>query len=122
MERVASSGVRAMRSPFAPRALLKRLSNLSLLAILLLIWQYASTSILSESTRVLLPPPSTVFKAAWELIVSGELPRHLRDSLRREFVAFLYASSAIPLGMCMGWWRSVNDQADPVIEILRPIP
>lgn len=101
---------------------MKRLGNLSLLAVLLLIWQYASTAILTESTRVLLPPPSAVFKAAWELIVSGDLPRHLRDSLRREFVAFLYASSAIPLGMCMGWWKWFNDQVDPVIEILRPIP
>ena len=102
--------------------LLRRVLNLALLVVLLLFWQFASTHLLSDATRVLLPPPTAIFKAAWELIASGDLFRHLRDSLRRELVAFLYSLMAIPLGLCMGWWKAFNDQVDPLIEILRPIP
>jgi NitT/TauT family transport system permease protein/taurine transport system permease protein len=42
--------------------------------------------------------------------------------LRREFIAFCYASVAIPLGIIMGCFKWVNEQVDPIIEILRPIP
>ena len=29
---------------------------------------------------------------------------------------------AVPLGICMGWFQLINRIADPIIEILRPIP
>lgn len=108
--------------PGAGAAAWSRLSRLTVPVALLLIWQAISTFVLDETTRVLLPPPTAVAKAAWELSVSGELPRHLRDSLRREFTAFAWALSAIPLGVAMGWWKRIHDQLDPLIEMLRPIP
>ena len=43
-------------------------------------------------------------------------------SLKREAVAFLFAASAIPLGIAMGWWRLAYNQVNPIMEILRPIP
>jgi ABC-type nitrate/sulfonate/bicarbonate transport system permease component len=104
------------------RRSLYRLKNLGLLAALVALWQYASLYILDSTTRTLLPPPTAVFSAAFELISSGELLRHTRDSLKRELVAFVWASSAIPLGVAMGWWKVVNEQVDPLIEMLRPIP
>ena len=70
----------------------------------------------------LLPPPSAVLAAAWELLLSGELLKHMWDSLERELVAFAFATLGIPLGIVMGWWPRLNRQLDPVIEILRPIP
>ena len=99
-----------------------RLKNLGLLAVLLGLWQYTSLWILDDTTRVLLPPPTKIFTAAWELIRSGELYRHTRDSLKREMMAFLFASASIPIGIAMGWWQRVEDQVDPLIEMLRPIP
>ena len=99
-----------------------RLSRLTVPVALLLVWQAISMFVLDDTTRVLLPPPTAVAKAAWELTVSGELPRHLRDSLRREFIAFAWALSAIPVGIAMGWWKRVHDQLDPLVEMLRPIP
>jgi ABC-type nitrate/sulfonate/bicarbonate transport system permease component len=99
-----------------------RLSRLAMPLVLLGLWQFISTVLLDETTRALLPPPSAVAAAAWELILSGELFRHLIDSLRREFIAFLWALIAIPLGVSMGWWKAVNDQLDPLFEMLRPIP
>ncbi|MEO7743209.1 MAG: ABC transporter permease [Usitatibacter sp.] len=85
-------------------------------------WWAVSTYLLDKTTRALLPPPQDVVKAAWELARSGELWTHLRDSIKREAVAFLWATSAIPLGIAMGWWRAVEEQVDPLVEVLRPVP
>jgi len=35
---------------------------------------------------------------------TGDLWRHLRDSIKREFVAFLWSTAAIPLGIAIAWW------------------
>ena len=51
----------------------KRLRALGLLAIVLAIWQVVSTFVLDPSTAMLLPAPTAVAKAFWELILSGEL-------------------------------------------------
>lgn len=102
-----------------------RLPRLTLLAVLLLVWQGISGLYLPRvdpNLVTLLPPPSEVLRAAWELAAGGELWKHLWASLRREFIAFCAALAAIPLGIAMGWWRAVHDQVDPVVEMLRPIP
>lgn len=82
----------------------------------------ASRVLLDKTQATLLPPASGVFKGAIELAVSGELWRHMIDSLQREAVAFMYASIAIPLGLLMGVFKWLNEQVDPIIEIFRPIP
>lgn len=109
-----------------PRGTLARLGaqlrRLALPILLLLVWQWVSTRVLDETTRMLLPPPTLVAVAAWELITSGELVRHLGDSLRREFIAFLWSLIAVPLGIAMGWWKGFNEQVDSLVEMLRPIP
>jgi ABC-type nitrate/sulfonate/bicarbonate transport system permease component len=99
-----------------------KLGHLGLLIVLILVWQAVSVWMLDNTTRTLLPPPTVILQAAWDLIVSGELFRHLRDSLKREAVAFLWATTSIPIGIAMGWWRLVHDQVDPLIEMLRPVP
>ena len=76
-----------------------QLRRLVLLAILLASWEFASRYILDKTQATLLPPPSGVLKGAVELSSSGELWKHVLDSLRREFIAFCYASVAIPLGI-----------------------
>ena len=116
-----AAAARVHRDNLALRAL-RKLKNLALLFALLLLWQAASTWMLDATTRTLLPPPTAVLRAAWELVSTGELFRHLRDSLKREVVAFLWATTSIPLGIAMGWSKFVNDQVDPVIEMLRPVP
>ena len=98
------------------------LRRLILLAVLLCCWEFASRFILDKTQATLLPPPTGVLAGAVELAMSGELWKHIRDSLRREFIAFCYASVAIPLGVMMGCFKWINEQVDPIIEILRPIP
>jgi NitT/TauT family transport system permease protein/taurine transport system permease protein len=93
--------------------------------VLLLLWQVLCGWYLPRIDKqyaVLLPPPTEVLKAGWELLLSGELLTHLGASLKRELIAFGFALVAIPLGIAMGWWRTLHDMVDPVVELLRPIP
>lgn len=119
-ERRAAITLPTARGPWT--AGLSRLSRLTVPLLLLVLWQAVSTWWLDDTTRALLPPPSAVARAGGELIASGELFRHLRDSLRREFIAFAWALSAIPVGVAMGWWPWLHEQFDPLVEMLRPIP
>lgn len=101
------------------------LPNLAFLVFLILVWQFASTVWLPRidpHMAVLMPAPTSIAKTAAAMIASGELLYNLLASLRREATAFLFAATAIPLGMAMGWWRVVYNQVNPVMEILRPIP
>jgi ABC-type nitrate/sulfonate/bicarbonate transport system permease component len=101
------------------------LPNFITLFVVLIAWQFASKVWLPRidpQMAVLMPAPSTIAVTAAGMIVSGELFHHLMASLKREAMAFLFASTAIPLGIMMGWWRVVYDQVNPIMEILRPIP
>ncbi|TAL88690.1 MAG: ABC transporter permease [Candidimonas sp.] len=101
---------------------LKKIRKFSFIAVLLLFWQYVSTVYLDSSTRILLPPPTAILPAARDLIVSGTLLRNAGDSLRREIFAFLWATSAIPIAIAMSWWPWIEEQLDPLMGVLRPIP
>ena len=92
-----AASARVQRDNLALRAL-RKVKNLGLLLTLLLLWQAASTWMLDATT---LPPPTAVLQAAWELVSTGELVRHLRYSLNREVVAFVWVTSSIPLGLAM---------------------
>ncbi len=122
----ASSAARtAVTLPAPPgwaETLRRRLTRLLAPAIVLGVWQCISLYALDETTRALLPPPTAVAATFFEMLRSGELFRHLFDSLRREFTAFSWAIVAIPLGVAMGWWKPVHEQINPLIEMLRPIP
>ena len=101
------------------------LSRWTTMLVLFLLWEWAARVWLPKSQPdlvTLMPPPSGVLWAGWELLQSGELTHHLWASLKRELTAFGFALVAVPLGIAMGWWPRVNRQLDPVIEILRPIP
>jgi ABC-type nitrate/sulfonate/bicarbonate transport system permease component len=101
------------------------LPNFILLIVLLALWQFASKvwiPSIDPYMAVLMPAPTTIAVTAAGMIVSGELFYHLIASLKREAVAFLFAVSAIPLGIAMGWWRLAYNQVNPIMEILRPIP
>ena len=101
------------------------LSRWATMGVLLLVWEIVAGYWLPRGRpelTTLLPPPTAIFKAAIELIGSGELLTHLWQSLRRELIAFAFALAAVPLGIAMGWWKWAHEQLDPIIEILRPIP
>lgn len=106
-------------------SLLALLPRLALLGLVVLGWQLVSTVWLPSidpHMSVLMPAPGKIAVTAAGMIASGELLYHLSASLKREAVAFLFAATAVPLGMAMGWWRPVYEQVNPIMEILRPIP
>lgn len=124
-ERDAASPSSGLRVRLRIMRALAFLPNLSLLAILILLWQVASTVWLpriDSNLAVLMPPPSRIASTATGMILSGDLFFDLWASLKREVSAFALAAIAIPLGIAMGWWRPIYNQVNPVMEILRPIP
>jgi ABC-type nitrate/sulfonate/bicarbonate transport system permease component len=123
MSDLAAAGqTRAVGAAIPGRSWVKWMRSLGLLIALLGLWQVGSTRLLDPASATLLPPPSAIFKAFCELIQSGELWRHLLDSLRREFAAFAWSCLSIPIGLVMGYWKAVEEQFDPLVEVLRPIP
>lgn len=112
------------RPPWTAR-LLAFLPRLATLAGLLVIWQLASAVWLPSIDpymATLMPAPTLIVSTGARMIASGELGYHLLASLKREALAFLFALVAIPLGVAMGWFKRVNEQLDPIVEVLRPIP
>lgn len=99
-----------------------RALRLILLPLLIIaFWQLAAE--LQLYNTILLPPPDRVARSAWGLLLSGELIRHLADSLRRIAVANLVAFvTAVPLGILMGRYRPFEDFMDGFLNIIRPIP
>lgn len=92
-----------------------------MLILFVVVWQLVSTGL--PGLRLLLPPPTAVAGAAWELAADGTLQAYTVDSLRRFISAIgLAILLGVPLGLALGgsyrFWWSVN----PIIEFLRPIP
>jgi len=72
---------------------------------------------------VLLPTPMEVGRVALDLTASGELARHVLTSLWRVVQGFgLAAVAALGLGVLVGLCVPLRLMAEPVIELLRPIP
>ena len=85
---------------------------------LLFVWQ--TWGILTGNPRT--PVPTRVVGAALQLIESGDLPRAIVQSLGRVFAGFAIAALiAVPLGLVMGSFRSLERNVDPLVESFRPI-
>jgi ABC-type nitrate/sulfonate/bicarbonate transport system permease component len=85
------------------------------------LWQLISQS--NESLQLMLPAPSAVLAAAWELLRNGTLVHDAWVSLLRVFSAVgAGCLIGIPLGAAMGGIPAFRSSVDPVIEFIRPIP
>lgn len=72
---------------------------------------------------ILLPPPTQVGAALWDLSASGELPRHLGVSLLRVLAGFALAALAgVALGIGIGLSRRIDRITDLLIQLIKPIP
>ena len=87
-------------------------------ALLLAIWHY---SVVWTATKVF-PSPLSVEKGLSELLHKNVLWADIADSLRRVAAGFSAATIiGIPLGLALGWYPSLNQLFNPVLQILRPI-
>ena len=94
-----------------------------ILPICILILWYLLTEGLGIINPYILPGPITVCQSAWELIMNGKLLSNTLDTLYKVFGGLILASIvAIPLGILMGWYKTLEEIATFVISVLRPIP
>jgi NitT/TauT family transport system permease protein len=86
--------------------------------LLLAVWHY---SVVWTTTKVF-PSPLSVEKGMIELVHKHVLWADIADSLRRVAIGFgLAAIIGIPFGLALGWYPSLNQLFNPVLQILRPI-
>jgi len=97
--------------------------HLRILSILLAVVVWQIIGWLGAFPRHLLPWPTSVVSSLVNLSISGELASHILTSLLRVAVGFFVAAaSAVPLGIAIGWSKVVESLAEPILEIIRPIP
>jgi NitT/TauT family transport system permease protein len=86
--------------------------------LVLAVWHY---SVIWTATKVF-PSPLAVEKGLAQLLHRNVLWADIVDSLRRVALGFgLAVLTGIPLGLALGWYPSLNQTVNPVIQILRPI-
>jgi NitT/TauT family transport system permease protein len=87
-------------------------------ALLALMWEVAPRTGLINP--YFMPPLSKVLVAWWQLLLDGELVKHLDASLMRSGIGFgLAIVIGVPLGGAIAWYRPVRELLAPVLEIFR---
>jgi NitT/TauT family transport system permease protein len=85
---------------------------------LLCLWHFA---VLWSGTKIF-PSPTNVEKGIAELMRKHVLWADIADSLRRVAIGYGAAAlTAIPLGLCLGWFPAANQVVNPLLQLLRPI-
>lgn len=94
-----------------------------ILPILLIVVWYIITSGLNLVPYYILPSPVDVFGAGANLVMNGKLLDNTINTLIKVFLGIILASLvAIPLGILLGWYESLDKLSSLIISILRPIP
>ena len=119
-------GARALAPPIPSRAAiawpdLSRHRRFLSPLVLVLLWQAASMAGLIAPRT--LAAPSTILVTAWELLVTGELPRHLLVSLGRVATGLAIGVSAgVALALVAGLSRLGEEVVDAPMQMLRTLP
>ncbi|HDR72451.1 MAG TPA: ABC transporter permease [Methanoculleus sp.] len=91
------------------------------IAAVAIVWQLVAQFIVQNKN--LLPSVTDVLGAFLVLLESGRLASDFSTSLTHFGIGVGAALLlGIPLGMAMGWFRDMDTAANPIIEILRPVP
>jgi len=99
----------------------KSLKGLSVIFAVLIIWQLGSYFKLVNP--FIMPPPLEIIKSFFSMLLKGPLLADIYSSIRRVFVGFTCAFLiAVPLGIVLGWNKSLSQYFLPAIEFIRPIP
>ncbi|WP_458455859.1 ABC transporter permease [Methanobrevibacter sp.] len=90
--------------------------------VLILIW-HGITDGLELFSSYILPSPLDVVNSALVVINNGRLLTNTVDTLYKVFLGLIFASVvAIPGGILLGWYETLEDLCTFVISVLRPIP
>ena len=97
-----------------------RASGLMLIVLLLAFWQFSALYIMDTPTW---PPITRVFEAWAENIADGTLVFHVLATLWRQMLGYgLAVVLGIWIGLAMGYYRTLYNLFEPLVEVLRPIP
>jgi sulfonate transport system permease protein len=108
-------------TPPTKRALPYRTISWTVPVLLLLVWELLARAGVIASN--VLPAPSSVGATAWHLTETGELPRHLWESLKRAAIGLaIGASVGLVLGVLTGFSRLAEAIIDRNIQIIRAVP
>ena len=108
-------------TPPTKRALPYRTISWTVPVLLLLAWELLARAGVIASN--VLPAPSSVGVTAWHLTETGELPRHLWESLKRAAAGLAIGGSiGLVLGVLTGFSRLFDALIDRNIQIIRAIP
>lgn len=89
--------------------------------VAIIIWQLIADLVVNN--KFILPSFTDVLFAFFKIIEGGILFTDLAISMLHFGIGILSALLiGIPIGVGMGWFKSVNRALDPLIEIIRPIP
>lgn len=95
--------------------------TLILIIIFLLIWEFSSS--LGLISRLFFPPPSTILKTFYTLLLNGRLLTNTYATLIRICLGSLMGIvPGVLLGILMGWSKRLRTLVDPLIAALHPIP
>ncbi|HNQ31875.1 MAG TPA: ABC transporter permease [Candidatus Woesebacteria bacterium] len=98
----------------------KRWPALASILFFLVLWHLISSNYFEPA---FFPTPVITLKAAWKLLVGGELFQHITESLRRIYIGFVIGSLlAIPIGLIMGSSRIAELSLDPFVQFFRFVP
>ena len=94
-----------------------------ILQILIILFWYFITDVIELFSSYILPSPVDVVNSALVVIQNGKLLTNTIDTLFKVFSGLILASVvAIPLGILLGWYKTLEDLCTFVISVLRPIP
>ena len=121
---LTTAAAQVVRRPLAPprRRVLPAAAavarSVAVIGALLALWEIAPR--LGWVERSLVPPVSEVARAWWALLADGQLLDNTRASLTRALSGFAIAVTlGVPIGVLLGWYRTVNQVLDPVVQLFR---
>ena len=86
--------------------------------VLLLLWSFA---VRFSGTKIF-PSPLDVVRAIASLAEKSLLWSYIRDSLWRVAAGYVTAVLiGIPIGMMLGWFKTLERAVNPLVQLLRPI-
>ena len=73
--------------------------------------------------EIMLPAPQDVVIALWQLSASGDIFYHIANSFHRFTVGYVIGVGlAVPLGLAIGWYRTLDRYTEVTITFFRQLP
>ena len=93
--------------------------RLGAIAVVLGVWELFGPTL----NKLILRPPSDIFRAFFELVANGELQDAMAQSFRELFGGLAVALAlGLVLGVASGRWRFVYNAIDPLVSALYSVP